>query len=70
MTVTDSETKFVDKAGIDHTIDELKKYVMGQITTLNTGDIDLSDYVIQEQLQSALDAPDIDINLSTYATKD
>lgn len=70
MTVTDSETKFVDKAGIDHTIDELKKYVMEQIANIDTGDIDLSDYVTQEQLQSALDALDIDIDLSAYATKE
>ncbi|MDE7341711.1 MAG: hypothetical protein K2N80_14355 [Lachnospiraceae bacterium] len=70
MVVTDTETKFVDKAGIDHTIDELKKYVMEQIANINTGDIDLSDYVTQEQLQSALDALDIDIDLSAYATKD
>lgn len=70
MTFTDSETKFVDKAGLDHTIDELKKYVMEQIDNINTGDIDLSDYVTQEQLQSALDALDIDIDLSAYATKE
>lgn len=70
MTVTDSETKFVDKAGIDHTIDELKNYVMEQIANIDTGDIDLSDYVTQEQLQSALDALDIDIDLSAYATKE
>ena len=29
MVVTDSNTKFVDKAGMDHAIDELKKYIDG-----------------------------------------
>lgn len=70
MTFTDSETKFVDKAGLDHTIEELKNYVMEQIENIDTGDIDLSDYVTQEQLQDALDALDIDIDLSAYATKE
>ena len=66
MTFTDSETKFVDKAGLDHAIDELKKYIGNS----KSGDADLSDYVTQEQLQSALDALDIDIDLSAYATKE
>ncbi len=66
MVVSDSETKFVDKAGLDHAINELKAY----IDSISTGDIDLSDYVTQEQLQSALDALDIDIDLSAYATKE
>lgn len=70
MTVTDSETKFVDKTGLDHTIEELKNYIMEQIANIDTGDIDLSDYVTQEQLQSAVDALDIDIDLSAYATKE
>lgn len=43
---TDSETKFVDKAGLNHAIDELKKYIEDS----KSGDVDLSDYVTQEQL--------------------
>lgn len=66
MTVTDSETKFVDKAGLDHAIDELKKL----IDDSQSGDVDLSDYVTQEQLQAALDSLDINIDLSSYATKE
>ncbi|MCX4340288.1 MAG: hypothetical protein OSJ72_11655 [Lachnospiraceae bacterium] len=65
MTVTDSETKFVDKAGLDHAIDELKKLIEDS----QSGDVDLSDYVTQEQLQAALDSLDINIDLSAYATK-
>ena len=64
MTVSDSETKFVDKAGLDHAIDELKKLIEDS----QSGDIDLSDYVTQEQLQAALDSLDINIDLSGYAT--
>lgn len=66
MVVTDSKTKFVDKAGMDHAIDELKKLIDG----LSAGNIDLSDYVTQEQLQEKLDALDINIDLSAYATKE
>lgn len=65
MTVSDSETKFVDKAGLDHAIDELKKLIEDS----QSGDVDLSDYVTQEQLQAALDSLDINIDLSVYATK-
>lgn len=43
---------------------------MEQIANIDTGDIDLSDYVTQDQLLSALNALDIDIDLSTYATKE
>lgn len=64
MTASDSETKFVDKAGLDHAIDELKKLIEDS----QSGDIDLSDYVTQEQLQAALDSLDINIDLSGYAT--
>lgn len=66
MTFAESETKFVDKAGLDHAIDELKKYIGDS----KSGDVDLSDYVTQEQLQNALNALDIDIDLSAYATKE
>lgn len=66
MVVTDSNTKFVDKAGIDHAIDELKKL----IEDIQSGDVDLSDYVTQEQLQNTLDSLDINIDLSAYATKE
>ena len=43
MTVSDSETKFVDKAGLDHAIDELKKLIEDS----QSGDIDLSVYRIK-----------------------
>lgn len=66
MVFSDSNTKFVDKTGIDHAIEELKKYIDGAIV----GDIDLSDYVTQQQLQDALDSLDINIDLSAYATKE
>lgn len=66
MVVTDSNTKFVDKAGIDHAIDELKKLIEDS----QSRDVDLSDYVTQEQLQNALDASHINIDLSAYATKE
>ena len=66
MTFTDSETKFVDKAGLDHAIDELKKYIEDS----KSGNVDLSDYVTWKQLQNAFDALDIDIDLSAYATKE
>lgn len=66
MRVSDSETQFVDKAGLDHTISELKAYINGLIN----GDIDLSDYVTKAELQAKLDALDINIDLSAYATKE
>lgn len=64
--ITDSNTKFVDKAGIDYAIEELKKL----IETSQSGNIDLSDYVTRGQLQAALDSLDINIDLSAYATKE
>lgn len=66
MVVTDYNTKFVDKAGIDHAIEELKAY----INAVATGDIDLSFYVTQQELQEKLDALHIDVDLSAYATKE
>lgn len=66
MIVIDYNTKFVDKAGIDHAIEELKAYINAAVT----GDIDLSSYVTQKELQEKLDALHIDVNLSTYATKE
>lgn len=66
MRVSDSETQFVDKAGLDHTISELKEY----ISKIQGGDIDLSDYVTKSELQAKLDALDINIDLSSYATKE
>lgn len=66
MVVTDNNTKFVDKAGIDHAIEELKKLIEDS----QSGDVDLSDYVTQEQLQNALDALHINIDLSAYTTKE
>lgn len=66
MRVSDSETQFVDKAGLDHAISELKAYIDG----VSTGSIDLSDYVTKNELQAKLDALDINIDLSSYATKE
>lgn len=66
MVITDSNTKFVDKAGIDYAIEELKKLIEAS----QSGNIDLSDYVTREQLQEALDSLDINIDLSAYATKE
>ena len=66
MRVSDSETQFVDKAGLDHAISELKAYIDG----ISTGSIDLSDYVTKTELQAKLDALDINIDLSSYVTKE
>lgn len=40
MVVSDYNTKFLDKNGTDHLIDELKAYV----DSIETEDVDLSDY--------------------------
>lgn len=66
MVVTDYNTKFLDKAGTDHLIEELKAY----IDDIATGDIDLSSYVTKQELQGILDELHIDVDLSTYATKE
>ena len=66
MVFTDYNTKFLDEAGVNHLIKELKEYMSG----IATGDIDLSSYVTKEELQAKLDALDIDIDLSSYATKE
>ena len=66
MRVSDSETQFVDKAGLDHAISELKAYIDG----LSNGSIDLTDYVTKNELQAKLDALEINIDLSVYATKE
>ena len=66
MRVSDSETQFVDKAGLDHTISELKAYIDG----LTNGGMDLSDYVTKTELQAKLDALNINIDLSSYALKE
>lgn len=66
MRVSDSETKFVDEAALDHAISELKAYING----VSTGNIDLSDYVTKAELQAKLDALNINIDLSSYVTKE
>lgn len=66
MRVSDSETQFVDKAGLDHAISELKEL----ISKIDSGEIDLSDYVTKEELQSKLDSLHIDVDLSAYTTKE
>lgn len=66
MRVSNSQTEFVDKAGLDHAINELKAYIDG----ISTGDIDLSSYVTKQELQAKLDDLHINIDLSSYATKE
>lgn len=66
MRVSDVNTEFVDKATLQHLINELKVY----INKVASGEIDLADYVTKEELQSKLDALEIDIDLSSYATKE
>lgn len=47
MVVTDYNTQFLDRAGTDHLIDELKAYVDDAVVNLPTGggdDVDLSNY--------------------------
>lgn len=65
MRVSDVTTQFPDKVAIQALIDELKVYA----DSIATGDIDLSNYVTKSELQTKLDALDIDIDLSSYATK-
>lgn len=66
MRISDSETQFVDKAGLDHAISELKEY----ISKIQGGGINLSDYVTKNELQAKLDALHINVDLSAYATKE
>lgn len=66
MVFSDYNTKFLDEAGVNHLIKELKEYMSG----LATGDIDLSDYVTKSELQAKLDGLSINIDLSSYATKE
>ena len=66
MQVSDVTTQFPDRDAIQALIDELKAYADG----ISSGDIDLSDYVTKTELQSKLDALDINIDLSSYATKE
>lgn len=65
MRVSDVTTQFPDKVAIQALIDELKAYA----DSIATGDIDLSSYVTKSELQTKLDALDINIDLSSYATK-
>ena len=66
MRVSDVTTQFPDKVAIQALIDELKAYA----DSIATGDIDLSNYVTKSELQTKLDALDINIDLSSYATKE
>lgn len=64
MRFSDVNTEFLDKGGTQALIDELKAYIDG----ISTGNVDLSNYVTKSELQSKLDALDINIDLSNYAT--
>lgn len=66
MVFSDYNTKFLDEAGVNHLIKELKEYM----NDLATGDIDLTDYVTKSELQAKLDSLNINIDLSSYATKE
>ena len=64
MTVSDAVTKFVDRDGLNYAIDKLKE----EMNNISAGDVDLSDYVTETELQEKLDALDIHVDLSSYAT--
>ena len=66
MRVSDVTTQFPDKVAIQALIDELKAYA----DSIATGDIDLTDYVTKSELQTKLDALNINIDLSSCATKE
>lgn len=66
MRYTYEQPEYLDKVGVVHLVQQLKVYIDG----IATGDIDLSDYVTKAELQAELDALDINIDLSAYATKE
>lgn len=53
MVVTDYNTKFLDKTGTDHMIDELKTYVDDAVANISNdgedGDVDLSNYYTKKE---------------------
>lgn len=66
MRYTYEQPEYLDRVGVVHLVKQLKIYIDG----IATGDIDLSDYVTKAELQAKLDALDINIDLSAYATKE
>ena len=66
MRYTYEQPEYIDRVGVAHLVKQLKIYIDG----ITTGDIDLSDYVTKAELQAKLDALDINIDLSAYATKE
>lgn len=66
MVVSDYKTQFLDKAGTDRLIEDLKIYIDAALS----GGIDLTDYVTRQQLQDILNELQIDVDLSAYATRE
>ena len=66
MLYTEQNTKFIDKDGLIYLINQLRE----DIDNIDASNIDLSNYVTNEQLQEALRNAGVDIDLSTYATKE
>ena len=66
MLYTEQNTKFIDKDGLIYLINQLRE----DIENIDTSNIDLSNYVTNEQLQEALRNAGVDVDLSTYATKE
>ena len=66
MRYTYEQPEYLDRVGVIHLVQQLKVYIDG----IATGDINLSDYVTKTELQAKLDALNIDIDLSAYATKE
>ena len=66
MVYTEQNTKFIDKDGLIYLINQLRE----DIDNIDTSNIDLSNYVTNEQLQEALRNAGVDVDLSTYATKE
>lgn len=66
MVFSEHTTQFPDKVAIQALIAELKAYA----DSVSGDSVDLSDYVTKTELQSKLDALDINIDLSVYATKE
>ena len=66
MVYTEQNTKFIDKDGLIYLINQLRE----DIENIDASNIDLSNYVTNEQLQEALRNAGVDIDLSTYATKE
>ena len=66
MRYTYEQPEYLDKVGVIHLVQQLKVYIDG----VATGSVDLSNYVTKAKLQAELDALKIDIDLSSYATKE